>query len=146
LLKGRLGADDVFVDVGCGQGRPFIWLLHKGYRNPMIGLELDPEVAERTSHRFERHPNVTIIPGDAVENLPDCGTLFYMYNPFDRDVMQRLKRRLDLIRRDTGVRVIYHNGVHIDVFRDDPAWDVAELDSGAGGHPAYLLRREDPPA
>lgn len=142
LLESQLRANDVFVDVGCGQGRPFVWLLHKGYRSPMIGLELDPEVAAQTSRRFARFANIVIVPGDAIENLPDSGTLFYMYNPFDRDVMQRFKRRVELKRPDTEVRVIYHNGVHVDVFREDPTWSVVELDSGAGGHPAFLLRRE----
>jgi SAM-dependent methyltransferase len=142
FLKGRLEEDDVFVDVGCGQGRPFIWLLHKGFRNPMIGLELDSEIAQQTSRRFERYPNITIIPGDAIENLPECGTLFYVANPFDRDVVQRLKRRLETIPRGGGFRVIYYNGVHVDVFSDDQTWSVVDVDSGVRGYPAYLLRME----
>lgn len=82
MFEGRIKDSDVLVDVGCGKGRVINSWLHSGYRNKMIGLELDDEVAERTRRRLRKFDNVTIVTGDAVENIPPSGTLFYMYHPF----------------------------------------------------------------
>ena len=40
-----LRPDDVFVDVGCGEGRVLTYLYEKGFRGRMIGVELDADAA-----------------------------------------------------------------------------------------------------
>ena len=83
LFEGRVRDDDVLVDVGCGRGRVLSWWLRQGYRNRMIGLEIDEEIAADTSRRLARYPRLSIVSGDAVENLPDAGTLYFLALPAD---------------------------------------------------------------
>ncbi|MGA8495284.1 MAG: methyltransferase domain-containing protein [Xanthobacteraceae bacterium] len=125
LFRGeKITADDVLVDVGCGKGRVINWWLNKGISNAIIGLELDPEVAARTRDRLQRYPNVTIISGDAVENLPAAGTLFLVANPFDREVVERFKERVLELQRPDRTRIFYYNSESVDIFESDPRFIV----------------------
>jgi hypothetical protein len=123
-----VGPADVLVDIGCGKGRVLNYWLSRGYRNRMVGLELDPKVADRVRSRLKSWPNVAILTGDAVENLPEDGTIFYAFNPFNAAVMARLKARMEALflgRRD--VVLVYYNCHHAGVFAHDPAWRVESL-------------------
>jgi len=129
VFRGRISDDDVLVDLGCGKGRVINAWLHLGYQNPMVGVELDPEVAARTRKRLARFDNVTIITGDAIEYIPTDGTVFFLYNPFDRPVWVRLKSRLEaLFPKGSGVTLLYLKAEHADVFADDPKWNVEMMD------------------
>ncbi len=116
--------DDVIVDVGCGRGRVINYLLSRGLKNEIYGLELDPDVASDTAERLARYGNVSIVGGDAIENLPQRGTLFYLYNPFAEFVVRRLNAKLLRLPTADRVRVIYYNCLHVDPFLGDPAWQV----------------------
>ena len=110
--------DDVIVDVGCGKGRALAFLarLTRG-RNRIVGLELDPEVAESTRVRMRRLESVEVVPGDAVERFPADGTLVYLANPFAEDVVERFAARL--LRGDVALdrlRLVYFNSAYADVF------------------------------
>ncbi len=80
----------MLVDIGCGKGRVINFWLHQGLTNRLIGLELDPDVATAAQQRLAPYRNVQIIVGDAIENLPTDGTLFYLYNPFERPIVEAL--------------------------------------------------------
>lgn len=69
-------SSDVLVDIGCGKGRVINFWLHQGWTNRMIGLELDPEIAEQARSRLRPYENVTIVTGDAVDRLPTTGRCF----------------------------------------------------------------------
>jgi len=56
IFDGRIGRDDVLVDVGCGKGRVINWWLSRGLRNRIVGIELEPEVASATAKRLARYP------------------------------------------------------------------------------------------
>ena len=131
---------DVLVDVGCGKGRVInAWLLD-GFSNRIIGVELDSDVAANTRARLRRFPNVTILSGDIVANFPDEGTLFYLFNPFDHQVMQMFKDRLkeSLSRRAGGeATVIYNNCRHLAVFAQDEA---CQIERGELEHPFSIIK------
>jgi len=95
IFAGRIGPNDVLVDVGCGKGRVINWWVSQGLRNRMVGIELEPEVAAATARRLRRFPNVTIVNADATTAVPDDATLLYLYSPFDRPTMQRLKSDIE---------------------------------------------------
>ena len=136
----ELRHDDVLVDVGCGRGRVLNWWLARGITNPIIGLELVAEIAARTAHRLRIHPNVSIRQGDAMELLPQEGTFFFLYSPFDRAAMLRFRDTLRAkIRRLSELRILYFNCRFVDVFREDPRWRVRPLETGESD-PAALIQ------
>lgn len=124
---GTVADTDVLVDVGCGKGRGINWWLWCGHRNRIIGVELDPDLADRTRHRLRRHGNVSIICGDAVENLPSDGTLYYLYNPFEASTVRAFRDRLAATADHPGaVTIYYYHPLHLAVFEEDPRWEVID--------------------
>ena len=133
-----IAEDDVLVDVGCGKGRVINWWLSRGLRNRIVGLELDPELAAHTRHRLRSYPNVTIISGDGIENLPSDGTLFFLFNPFHRPVVSCYKERLLQLPRRDKIRIYYYNCVHADVFENDSRFSVEKRKPIPDGSSAML--------
>jgi SAM-dependent methyltransferase len=125
IFKGESFApDDVLVDVGCGKGRLLNWWLSRGLSNQIVGLEIDPEIAAHTRHRLRKYRNVTIITGDAVENLPANGSLFFLFNPFQKPMVSRFKERILQLPRRDKIRIYYYNCEYADVFENDPRFSV----------------------
>ena len=119
-------SEDTLVDVGCGKGRVIIYWLSKGYKNEIIGLELDPEIAGQTSNQFKRYRNVKIVNGDAIDNLPDNGTIFYCYNPFSYDIVEKFEQKASSIANNNRVTIIYYNPRSIDAFKANK-WKIQHL-------------------
>lgn len=124
IFAGRIGPRDVLVDIGCGKGRVINWWLSQGVHNRIVGIEINPEVAAVTAKRLRRHPNVTIVSGDATAAIPPDATLLYMYSPFDRPAMERFRAMLAERFAARGITLLYWNADYVDVFRDDPDWKV----------------------
>jgi hypothetical protein len=124
----EIGPDDVLVDVGCGKGRVIHWWLMRGLRNRIIGLELNAKVAARAARTFRRHANVEVRPGDALAALPPEGTIWYLFNPFDRAQLARFRDALTAARGDRGATILYCNMYHEDLF-PAPRWDVEIIPS-----------------
>lgn len=127
LFANQIRWSDVLVDVGSGKGRVLNWWLHR-YRNHRIfGIEIDPAMAQQTRRRLRRFGNVTLITGDACGLIPNEGSLFYLYNPFNESVMRRFIATLleaPLPRNGLPRRIIYQNCVHIAQFLDRPEFKV----------------------
>jgi len=130
IFAGRIRADDVLVDVGCGRGRVINWWLDQGHRGPIIGLELLEDVAASTRSRLKRFANVTIVSGDAIANLPPEGTLFFLFNPFGTvDLTRRfIEQFAARFTGTSGVRIIFYACIHVECFKQDPRWDVEEVE------------------
>lgn len=144
LFSGRIRSDDVLVDVGCGKGRVLSWWLRQGYRNAMIGLEIDETLARETRRRLRHASQLSVVSGDAIENLPENGTLFFLFNPFDRGSLVRFRDKLLQMRHSSRARVLYYNALDIDVFREDPGWSVVPIETRkcldcAVAHAAFLV-------
>lgn len=129
IFNGRIRPFDVLVDVGCGAGRVINYWLSLGIKNRIIGLELFEEVAESTRRRLGKYGNVTIVPGDAVANLPADGTLFYMFNPFVEAQVVRFEERLaQLSPLQPQMQLIYYAPVSLSVFRAAGRWNIEEFE------------------
>ncbi|MCX7747579.1 MAG: hypothetical protein N2645_11945 [Clostridia bacterium] len=113
-----IGPQDVLVDVGCGKGRVINYWLSKKYTNKMIGLELDPHIANQTSKQFAAKKNVSVIPGDAISNLPGDGTIFYFYNPFSEEKVREFENKISALSKNRVIRIIYYNPKSIHVFNN----------------------------
>lgn len=119
----RINKDDVLVDVGCGKGRVINYWIFKRYKNKIIGLELDKSIAMQTAKQFFRLKNVTIIPGNALLNIPPDGTVFYFYNPFSREIFIQFEAILSDMFKSKSIKIIYYNPKSIDVFNNGK-WDI----------------------
>ncbi|MGH7139751.1 MAG: methyltransferase domain-containing protein [Pirellulales bacterium] len=124
--------EDVLVDVGCGLGRVLNWWLSRGWSNRMVGIELDPDVAARVRRRLRGMRNIEIISGDAVAFTPADATICFMFNPFNRAVMERWHDAVLARHSAPRLTVVYVNCHHLDVFRASNRWNIAEL----ARHPA----------
>jgi SAM-dependent methyltransferase len=122
IFRGRIGPQDVLVDVGCGKGRVINWWLDQGLRNRIVGLEIDPDIASAAARRLSRFGNVMIIHDDATTAVPDDATLLYMYNPFDRAATTRFKDNLARKFCGRGITALYWNPQWLEVFEGDPRW------------------------
>ena len=138
--KVELRETDVFVDIGCGRGRLVNYLLEKGCRSKIVGIELDREIAEQTQKRLSRYSNVTIIAGDVRDSIPPSATVLFAYNPSGETIMREFKSRLiDSCCKTHDVTMIYHNCHQINVFREDSRFIVEDL-GRVGPLPAALIR------
>ena len=134
IFAGRIGADDVLVDVGSGKGRVLRWWAARSPARRIVGLELDEEIAAETARRMRREQRVSVVAGDAVANLPDDGTLFYLHNPFGEPVVRAFR---DAVSGRPGIRILYYNPVHADVFAS--GWSVERVVLGEGFHDLCVI-------
>jgi SAM-dependent methyltransferase len=122
---------DVLVDVGCGKGRAINFWLHQGYHNRILGIDLHEQVARHTAERLRGFANVVILIGDAVDLVPQEGTVFYLYNPFGAETLDRFATRLLEVSLDPAqIRIVYLNARHKNVFQNNRRWGLQALQSG----------------
>jgi SAM-dependent methyltransferase len=136
-----IAPDDVIVDVGCGKGRVINWFLSHHGQNTIYGIELDPDVCARTAKRLAGRANVRILCGDATELLPAEGTFFYLFNPFDENVMRRFVAAFLELDAGRPRTIVYYNCKYLDVFRDDARFEVTELDRPRSFRSAVIRAR-----
>lgn len=110
--------DDVIIDVGCGKGRVFSYLLYKGLRNRMIGYEINEAVGLKTKKRLARYKNVEIRCGNIFDAFPPEGNIFYMYHPFHAPMVTDFMNQI-LSIADRNPVILYNNPIHLDVFDND---------------------------
>ncbi len=121
-----LGKNDVIVDVGCGKGRVFNYLLHKGAKNKMIGYEINADVAERAKKQLNRFKNVEIRSENIFDNFPSEPNIFYMFNPFSQLLMKEFKECIYNIK-DRKPVILYYNPTCLGVY-DDPRFKYEVID------------------
>lgn len=135
-----IAADDVLVDVGCGKGRVLNHWLEMGLENRIVGLELDQRFAAFAAERLAGFANVEVVCGDALELLPEDGTIFFLFNPFNRHLLARFAERIAARPdRREQVLVIYYYAMHADVFEEDPRF-VVEPFAASTFHPGVTVR------
>lgn len=137
---GGIGPEDVLVDVGCGKGRVLNYWIMRYPDNKIYGLELDDEIAKSTSKRLRTYENCTIISGNALENIPKEGTILYLFNPFNLEVMKNFEKVVWDFNRN--IRIIYLNCCHLNCF-DNDHWDIDMVESDSGNlYDAALIKRK----
>lgn len=98
LLKQlRLTKEDIFIDVGCGEGRVLTYLYLRRFKGKLIGVELDPDVAQRARLRTEHCPNIEIRCANILEarELVQQATVFYLFNPFNGKIFSKFVALLE---------------------------------------------------
>lgn len=122
----RIEPGEVLVDAGCGHGRVIMWWLKHHRRNKIYGVEIDPQIAEQTRRLFVKYPNVEIIAGDILENLPENAGVFYLFNPFQQKIINLFKQKVEEKYRP-GIKIIYYYPLCYSIFKIDPKWEVREF-------------------
>ena len=86
-----LEEDDVFLDIGCGEGRVLTYLYLRGFRGPMTGIELDEDNAKIAAQRTRTCKNIEILCKNVLECADTIGqaTAVYLFNPFTEPVMEQ---------------------------------------------------------
>ena len=78
------------LDVGCSTGRVLAHFLRAGYPGRATGVELDPELAEVAQAWTAPHENVQVIQGSVLDLDLSGFTDYYLFNPFDSNVLSKL--------------------------------------------------------
>lgn len=148
VFGGRIRPDDVLVDLGCGRGRVLNYWLSSHPDNRIVGVEIDPGLAGRTAARLQRWPQVEIIYGSAVDKVPTDASVLFLFNPFERWVLEALIERLEGDEYRDDLRLFYYNPKFVDVFDGRPGWSVESVDLGGGRWAPYsklaIIERSGP--
>lgn len=122
--------DDVFIDIGCGEGRVLTYLYLRKFRGKMIGIELDPEAAEIAVRRTENCANIQICQGNVLESADVIrdATVLYLFNPFNEAVLTGF---VELVEKciDHPVLLCYSNDMHRRVLDKRENWFILRRDS-----------------
>lgn len=113
-----LKENDIVIDVGCGKGRVFSYLLYKGLKNKMIGYEINKVVGAQTQKRLARFKNIEIRCDNIFDNFPDQGNIFYLYHPFVEWLVIEFMQRILKIA-DRNPVILYNNPLHLNVFDNE---------------------------
>lgn len=110
-----VGADDVFVDYGCGKGRALLIAARFPFRR-VIGVERSNELCRWAETHLQRAASwrrcqaIQVVEADATRyKLPDDTTIIFFFNPFAREVMAAVVREIEdsLARRWRPLRILY---------------------------------------
>jgi SAM-dependent methyltransferase len=85
-----------FVDLGCGKGRALLVAAKLGFKQ-VIGVEFAHELAKIAKENLAKMqiPNAIVVLADAAEyRFPEGELVVYLYNPFSREVMEKVAANL----------------------------------------------------
>lgn len=93
----KLTENDSIVDVGCGQGRLFAFLIKKHFPGKMTGIEYHAPTAEIAKAWTSKYPEkqIRIIQGDAFAQQYDEFTAIYYFNAFQTEYFVRFIHLLE---------------------------------------------------
>ncbi|HEY0371712.1 MAG TPA: class I SAM-dependent methyltransferase [Thermoanaerobaculia bacterium] len=100
---------DVLYDLGCGYGRVVLWAALVSEAE-VRGVELVPVRATLAQHAIRRLrlANARVVQGNVLSTSFDDGNLFFLFDPFFRQTMERVSRKLARIARAHPIRIASH--------------------------------------
>lgn len=114
----NIGEDDVFVDVGCGLGRLMGYFFLKSKMGKInYGVEINNEAARFSKHIFANKKNVKILCGDATRLTLKDASVFVMYNPFGKTILEKFLNHLETYARE-GIKIYYLHAEYEQVFQE----------------------------
>ena len=87
FAKSKFTENDSIVDVGCGQGRLFAFLIKHHFPGRMTGIEYHAPTADIAKAWTSKYPDkqIRIIQGDAFAQQYDEFTVVYYFNSFQTE-------------------------------------------------------------
>ncbi len=133
----KLSKDDVFIDLGCGAGRPVFFVGTQRLKK-VIGIEIRKELADIARRNLGNlklnNSPIEIINTDASAFDVKEGTVFFMFNPFGEKtftkVIENIKKNLLINPRN--IRIVYYCPVYKNLL-DLQDWLVSEGEIGKTG-------------
>lgn len=118
--------EDIFVDVGCAWGRLIGYMRIKTKIKHFIGVEVNESVAEIARKTFADDKNIKIIVGSILDKFPNEGTIYYLFNPFDINVLNAF---IETIEKNVKkpVRVLYLHPVCYSAFENRDGWTLNKI-------------------
>jgi len=101
----RLAPDDVFCDIGCGDGQVLIMAVQR-YGCTAVGIEIDPVLAERARQNVSEaglSDRIRVLTTDALEWDPDDHGVTAAYVYLFPELIERLMPTLERIQRVVSV-------------------------------------------
>ncbi|MDO4502396.1 MAG: class I SAM-dependent methyltransferase [Coriobacteriia bacterium] len=128
LGREKFTKSDVLLDVGCGAGRPLAYLAGRRFPGQLVGIELNPSVAQVAQQWASRKKNVRIVAGDAFEHDLTPYTVFFIWKAMMPELFRQFVLKVEAEVRHP-VRFFY----------------VGDQDDGdfMDGRPGWTLRRRD---
>ena len=126
----KLSADDTFIDLGCGAGRPVFFTGTRRLKK-VIGVEIRKDLADIARNNLEslklNNTPVEIINTDVSTFDVKDGTIFFMYNPFGKETFRKVIENIkkSLVINPRRARIAYHSPACRDLL-DAQDWLVFE--------------------
>lgn len=146
LKRQNIKESDAIIDIGCGLGGMLIFF--KKYPFGLVsGLECSREIAEGAKENMQHiQPKPEIIVGDAITyNDYDRFNYFYLFNPFDDEILQDFIKNIEIsfVRKPRRLTVIYVN-VHNELaFLKDGFTIIAKYGGNAFHHSKSIIMVKD---
>ena len=113
--------NDTILDVGCGTGRALVFLDRRYPKSRVIGIELNDEVASMA--RSAVSARCTVISGDVLLHCPPYANVFYLFNPFDENLMVQFCK--DVLNKRDRYTMIYAVPSFLAAIRKNCTGDVS---------------------
>lgn len=120
----ELNKNDAIMDVGCGRGRLFNYLLKKKFKGMMYGVEIDSEIGLFTKKRLIHYHNIEIFVGNALDYVFCNITVYFLFCPFDRVWTEKFIEKIERVH--TKVRIIYYYPKFVGCFLMRDGWSGEE--------------------
>jgi hypothetical protein len=120
LDKAQFTHEDIFVDLGAGLGQVAM-MVNLLSNVAATGIEFEPafcRYARACATQLDL-PNVTFINADAREADYAKGTVFFMYTPFEGQMLQTVLDRLKNESRSRNIRIFTYGPCTADVARQN---------------------------
>ena len=128
-------SEDVFVDIGCGFGRPLFFLAHHFDVTRAVGVEANSKFTQVArdniaNYRGKRVDRIEIVEVLAQHFDFEQASYIYMYNPFGPETMTEVLEVIhqSFLRNPRRLRIVYLNPIELACFEScDWLQEVARL-------------------
>ncbi len=122
----HLDEDSHLLDVGCGAGRVLAYAVEAGLPGHFTGVELDPALAARAQSWTGPFDQVDVVCGSALDMPLESFTHFYLFNPFDNNVLLAFLDKLEARARRQVVLVHMSDNGENYSYMGRPGWTLQE--------------------
>ncbi len=126
----KLNREDVFIDLGCGAGRP-VFLAGTQRLKKIVGIEINKELADIAKRNLKNlklnNTPIEIINTDASAFDVKEGTIFFMFDPFGEKTFTKVIENIknSLVTNPRKIRIAYYYPVYRNLL-DLQDWLVSE--------------------